>query len=341
MRALVWHGGNRLALEEVPEPEPAPGETVVHVVLAGICGSDLHPYRGEAAGRVPPLVLGHEAIVRAADGSRAAIFPLISCGACRACLRGEPSLCERRVLVGLNRPGVFAERIAVPEGLLVPIPSEVPDTAAVLAEPLATGVAVIRQESIGPGSSVLVIGCGSIGLLLVHAAVQAGAGVIAADPVPQRRQQAARLGAERVFASAEDVASGTVDVAVDAVGAQVAWTAGVRAVRSGGAVVIVGLAQPEGIMPVGDLVRRGISVRGHYAYDRRAFETALRLLATSPPRLDSLTILPLEQGAEAFRRLVSDPGSAVKMLLSVHGPVEERSQAHSVPIGLQETDQPA
>lgn len=68
MRALVWHGGNRLALEEVPEPEPAPGETVVHVVLAGICGSDLHPYRGEAAGRVPPLVLGHEAIVRAADG---------------------------------------------------------------------------------------------------------------------------------------------------------------------------------------------------------------------------------------------------------------------------------
>src|ERR1022692_4382191 len=126
MRASVWHGGNRLALEEVPEPEPAPGETVVHVVLAGICGSDLHPYRGEAAGRVPPLVLGHEAIVRAADGSRAAIFPLISCGACRACLRGEPSLCERRVLVGLNRPGVFAERIAVPEGLLVPIPSEVP-----------------------------------------------------------------------------------------------------------------------------------------------------------------------------------------------------------------------
>src|SRR5436190_356733 len=228
MKALVWRGGSLLTLEDIPEPEPAPGEVVVQVVLAGICGSDLHAYRGHDTARTPPLVRGHAAVART------------------------------------------------------------------------------------PGRSVMVIGCGSIGLLLVHAAAQSGARVIAADPVPERRRPASLLGAEQVLASAEDAASGSVDVAIDAVGTQDTWTAGVRAVRAGGTVVIVGLAQANGSMPVGDLVRRGISVHGHYAYERGDFDAAISLLATAPPQLDGMPILPLRQGAEAFRRMTSDLNTAVK-----------------------------
>ena len=342
MKALVWRGGSLLALEDVPEPEPGPGEVVVQVVLAGICGSDLHAYRGEASARTPPLVLGHEAVARTPGGARAAIFPLIGCGACGACRRGERSLCEQRVLMGLNRPGVFAERVAVPEGLLVPVPDGLADQTAVLAEPLANAIAVIRREQISPGRSVLVIGCGSIGLLLVHAATQGGARVIAADPVPERRRQASRLGAEQVLTSAEEAAAGSVDLAVDAVGTQQTWTAGVRAVRAGGTVVIVGLAQPNGSMPVGDLVRRGISIRGHYAYERGDFDTAISLLATAPPQLDGLPILPLGQGAEAFRRMTSDLDSAVKVLLRA-GPEAELLPEVSSPLApaARQPDQPA
>jgi threonine dehydrogenase-like Zn-dependent dehydrogenase len=329
MKALVWRGGSQLALEDIPEPEPGPGEVVVQVLLAGICGSDLHAYRGGDSARTPPLVLGHEALARTPGGSRAAIFPLIGCGTCRACQRGERSLCERRVLIGLNRPGVFAERVAVPEELLLPVPDGVADQTAVLAEPLANAVAVIRREQVSAGRSVLVIGCGSIGLLLVHAAAQSGARVIAADPVTQRRRQASRLGAGRVLASAEEAAAGSVELAIDAVGAEQTWTAGVRAVRAGGTVVIIGLAQPTGSMPVGDLVRRGISVRGHYAYERSDFDAAISLLATAPPHLGDVPILPLGQGAEAFRRMTSDLGSAVKVLLRASprdgGPQEEPS----------------
>jgi hypothetical protein len=89
MKALVWRGGNLLALESIPEPESGPGEVVVQVVLAGICGSDLHAYRGHDTARTPPLVLGHEAVARTPNGSRAAIYPLIGCGACDACRRGH------------------------------------------------------------------------------------------------------------------------------------------------------------------------------------------------------------------------------------------------------------
>jgi threonine dehydrogenase-like Zn-dependent dehydrogenase len=314
---------------------------VVQVVLAGICGSDLHAYRGHDTARTPPLVLGHEAVARTPSGSRAAIFPLIGCGACCACRQGERSLCERRVLMGLNRPGVFAERVAVPEDLLVPIPDGLADHTAVLAEPLANAVAVTRREHVSAGRSVMVIGCGSIGLLLVHAAAQSGARVIAADPVPERRRPASLLGAEQVLASAEDAASGSVDVAIDAVGTQDTWTAGVRAVRAGGTVVIVGLAQANGSMPVGDLVRRGISVHGHYAYERGDFDAAISLLATAPPQLDGMPILPLRQGAEAFRRMTSDLNTAVKVLLRAGPETELRRETLSpLATAARQPDQP-
>jgi threonine dehydrogenase-like Zn-dependent dehydrogenase len=338
MKALVWRGGDLLALEDIPEPEPGPGEVVVQVMLAGICGSDLHAYRGHDTARTPPLVLGHEAVARTPSGTRAAIFPLISCGACSACRRGERSLCEQRVLMGLNRPGVFAERVAVPEDLLVPVPDGLADQTAVLAEPLASAVAVIRREQVSADRSVLVVGCGSIGLLLVHAAAQSGARVIAADPVPERRRHASVLGADQVLASAEDAAAGSADIAVDAVGAQQTWNAGVRAVRAGGTVVIVGLAQANGSMPVGDLVRRGISVRGHYAYERGDFDAAISLLATAPPHLDGMPILPLGQGAEAFRRMTSDLDTAVKIFLRA-GPEAELPPEASP--ALATADQPA
>jgi threonine dehydrogenase-like Zn-dependent dehydrogenase len=124
MKALVWRGGSLLALEDVPEPQPGPGEVVVQVVLAGICGSDLHAYRGHDGVRTPPLVLGHEAVARP-PRFPGCYLPADQLRCCRACRRDERSLCER-VLMGLNRPGVFAERVAVPEGLLVPVPDGLP-----------------------------------------------------------------------------------------------------------------------------------------------------------------------------------------------------------------------
>ena len=318
MKALVWHGDRRLVLEELPEPAADADEVVFEVAFAGICGSDLHPYRGHAGPRRPPLVLGHEAVgsVRGRAG-RFALFPLVACGSCPACARGEAQLCEHRGLVGLDRHGVFAECVSVAADALVPIPEGLADEAAVLVEPLATAVSALRLERVIAGSALVVVGGGPIGLLTVYASVLAGANVIAVEPLAHRREIASRLGAADVLADAADLPPRAADVVVDAVGVEATWRAGVAAVRSGGSVCVVGLGQADGAMPMGELVRRGVTVRGHYAYTRDDFTAALEMLGHRPPPLDWLEVVGLDAAAEGFRRLVDEPETVTKVLVSI------------------------
>lgn len=320
MRALVWHGDDRLSLEDLPAPARGPGEVVVDVQLAGVCGSDLHPYRGHPGPRRPPLVLGHEAIATVAGRpGRYAVFPIVACGHCRACARGEENLCERRGLLGLDRPGVFAEQVSVREDALVAVPDVLDARLAVLVEPLATSISALRLERVAPEETVLVVGGGPIGLLAVYAAARLGARVLCAEPVAERRALAERLGAAAVFTDVRDVPAAEADAAIDAVGIEPAWRGAIAGVRMGGRVAIVGLGQAEGGMPVADLVRRGIAIRGQYAYTRADFRAALALLAERPPPSDWLDVFPLRDGAEAFRRLVHEPGSVTKALLAPRG----------------------
>jgi threonine dehydrogenase-like Zn-dependent dehydrogenase len=321
MRALVWHGASDLRVEDLAEPAPVAGEAVLHIRRAGICGSDLHAYRGHPGPRRPPLVLGHEAVgtLDRRDG-RFAVFPLSGCGVCPACRRGDENLCDRRTLLGMNRQGVFAERLAVAERNLVPLPDGLEDDAACLIEPLATALAAVRLEGVGDDTSVAVVGCGPIGLLTTYACRAAGASVVAADPVPERRAWAERLGATSTVADPATLPAGAADVAIDTVGAEATWRASLAAVRSGGSVAVVGLAQPEGSLPVGDLVRRGLRLRGVYAYRREDFAQALRLLQAHPPPLGWVSVVDLDEAPMAFHRLATSPGGAVKVLIRTEGP---------------------
>jgi threonine dehydrogenase-like Zn-dependent dehydrogenase len=138
-------------------------------------------------------VLGHEAVGTVAGRpGRFALFPLVACGACGGCARGEAQLCERRGLVGLDRQGVFAERIAVDEHALVPVPDSLDDRLGALVEPLATSVSALRLERVESGATVVILGSGPLG---VHAAVRLGVRVLAVEPLTHRRELAARLGA--------------------------------------------------------------------------------------------------------------------------------------------------
>ncbi len=318
MQALTWRGGPELTVDEIAAPEPGAGQVAFDVALAGICGSDLHPYRGHAGPRVPPLVLGHEAVGTSPSrpGERFVLFPLVGCGECAACLRGEVNLCRTRGLVGLDRQGVFADRVVVDSSALTPIPPGVDDRVAVLTEPLAASVSALRYAGTTSGDRVLVLGGGPIGLLAVHACVAAGIEVSLVEPVDQRREFAEQLGAAKTYASSDETVGLEIDLAIDAVGIQPTWQAGIAAVRMGGTVTIIGLGQAEGAFPVGDLVRRGITVRGHYAYTRADFDAALQLLTDHPPSLDWLRSMPLAEGAEGFRLLVEEPAANIKILLA-------------------------
>ncbi|HTE62263.1 MAG TPA: alcohol dehydrogenase catalytic domain-containing protein [Solirubrobacteraceae bacterium] len=315
--ALVWTGGTGLEVHDRAAPQAGAGEAVFNVALAGICGSDLHGYRGHPGPRRPPLVLGHEAVggVEGRDG-RFVLFPLFTCGACRSCLAGAENLCERRELLGLNRDGVFAGALSVPDSSLVEVPSAVPDRLAVLTEPLAVAVAALRQDGVAPGDRVLVIGAGPIGLLAVYAARAAGADVSVAEPLAGRRRFAQQLGASQVLERPEDAEAEAFDLVLDAAGFAATVASAMAAVRRGGQVTVLGLGDETVALPLADAVRRGVRIRGHFAYLRRDFAAALELLRADPVADAWLDVVPLAHGADAFRALVDEPDRVTKVLLA-------------------------
>ena len=314
MKGLVWRGDQDLSLEEVPDPAPGEGEVVLDVELAGICGSDLHPYRGHPGPRVPPLILGHEVVGRV-DGEQYTVYPLIGCGKCEWCAAGADNLCASWRLLGMHRAGAFAEQIVVPRHGLVPLPIGIDPRHAALTEPLACCLAALGPHDVGANTRVLVLGCGPIGLLTVFAAARSGAEVVAVDMVAERRRQAEQLGAVRAVAPSEDLAAGSVDIVIDAAGVQSTWRAGIDAVRNGGVVVVVGLGQAEGTFPMALLVRGAIRLRGQFAYTRDEFVRALDVLASGDLDLSWVDEASLGDGAGAFANLVAQPEHYIKVLL--------------------------
>jgi threonine dehydrogenase-like Zn-dependent dehydrogenase len=310
---LVWYGTRDVRFEDAPEPEPADGEVVLDVELAGICGSDLHGYRGHPGPRVPPLVLGHE-VVGSVGGETYTVFPLVGCGHCERCAAGEENLCATWRLIGMHRQGVFAERLALPESCLVPLPAGLDPRRAVLAEPLACCVGALAPSA--PAEHVVVLGCGPIGLLSAYVAALRGSQVTVVDPVPERREHALRLGVHAGVASGEELEPGSAGLVVDAAGFEPTWRTALAAVRNGGEIVMLGLGQAEGTFPMALLVRRAIRLRGQFAYSRADFARAVDLLGRGDMDLGWLSDAPLGEGAQAFANLTDNPARYSKVLLA-------------------------
>jgi threonine dehydrogenase-like Zn-dependent dehydrogenase len=310
VKALVWYGDRSISYEDAPEPEPGDDEVVLDVELAGICGSDLHGYRGHPGPRVPPLVLGHEVVARA-NGERFTVYPLIGCGECVHCLAGEDNLCASWRLIGMHRPGVFADRVAVPRRCLVALPDGIDTQHGALVEPLACCVGALAPH--GEAHTIAVLGCGPLGLLTVYLAGRSGASVTAVDPLSERRAIAERLGAAT---TADELGPGGFDLVVDAAGFEATWRAALAGVGTGATVVMLGLGNAEAPFPMAQLVRRAIHLRGQFAYTRADFARALEILAEGDLPLDWLSTAPLAEGAVAFADLVDRPAEHTKILLA-------------------------
>ena len=278
-RAAVMHEPGALVVEELDVEEPRPGEVVVRMNAVGVCGTDLHSYKGEWD-RPTPIVLGHEGagVVEAAgegaslrEGDRVVLSWAPACGECGACRRGRPAACGplssaigKGTLLGGHTglslggetvyrgtaTGALAERVVVAEGAAMPLPDAVPlEQAALLGCAALTGVgAVLNAARPEPGFSALVIGAGGVGQFVVQGARIAGAAeILVVDPVEARREQALALGATRACAP-DDVREAVtaldpegVDYAFDAVGAAATTKLALRWTRGGGTTVVVGL----------------------------------------------------------------------------------------------------
>jgi len=331
MKALVYLGPRRMELQDVPDPLPGPGEALVEVLAAAICGSDLHGFREASARRIPPLVMGHEVvgIVRgvgacvAADitGTRTVAMPVVSCGMCSRCEQGTPNVCPRRRLMGMDFPGAFAEAFTIPADQLRSVPAEIDDARAALVEPLANAVHVV-DRSVRDGDRVLVIGAGAIGLFAARVAFLAGAStVVVTDTVADRRVHADRLGAVAVDVgeaanTIETLTRGEgVDVVIDAAGFPATWALATDVVRSGGRVDVIGLGATEGPVRYQTVVAKALTVMGAYACVDADFARAVHLLASGAvDPSEWVTTTPLVDGQAAFETLV-DGGRQIKVVL--------------------------
>jgi 2-desacetyl-2-hydroxyethyl bacteriochlorophyllide A dehydrogenase len=265
-----------------------------------------------------------EGVDPAALGRRVVLKPIVSCGACDECRTGDINHCATGRLVGRDLPGGFAERFAVPAGAAVAVPSGLPDDLVTLTEPLANAVHV-ASRGVRTGDRVFVIGAGPIGVLMARAALLFGAAdVHVTDPVAGRLRLAEAQGAIALEGddAAEAVREATggrgPDLVIDAAGFEATWALGLRAVRTGGRIVQVGLGAASGSLDYFAVLGREVTITGSYAWTDDDFARALELLADG--ELDAtgwITRMPLEDGQRAFEELTGGGPARFKVVLEV------------------------
>lgn len=328
MKALVYLGPDTIALRDEPDAmRRAEDAVVVRVDAAGICGSDLHAYHGHDPRRVPPLVLGHEAVGRTPDGRRVVVNPLITCGRCARCSEGRTNLCPNRLMVGMQFPGCFAEAVAVPEANLIDVPPGASDAAAALTEPAACvlhGLHLAARAMVRPvaEAKALVIGGGAIGLLAALYLKAWGArGVRLAETSPARRRTAERAGVAEAFDPRETPPEEAgFDLVFDAVGGATTRRVASAAAAPGGVILHIGLQDNEGGFDARRLTLQEIAVIGTYTYTRADLVAALDALAGGVlGDLGWVEERPLTEGAAAFAELASGRSAAPKILLRPSG----------------------
>jgi 2-desacetyl-2-hydroxyethyl bacteriochlorophyllide A dehydrogenase len=331
MKALVYTRANEVQLQERPLPDAAPGEVVLKIEAVGICGSDMHAWHGHDPRRQPGLVLGHEfvgAIATSAApgyavGERFTGNPLVTCGYCDWCVQGRNNLCANRTMVGMTRPGAYAEYMSIPAASLVAMPQDLPYRAAALTEPAATAWHALNLTLRALARPihecrVLVIGGGAIGMLLALLMRHLGVGrtTLAELNAARRDAVAAHAGCETLDPKVTAPAESSYDVVFDAVGAKATRTQAFTAIKPGGVVMHVGLQDWASEIDMRKLTLAEITLLGTYTYttaDLRA--TVAALAARAFGDLDWVEERRLADGQQAFLDLDAGRCAAAKVLL--------------------------
>jgi L-iditol 2-dehydrogenase len=339
VRALVLTGNKRLDVRDVPAPEVGEKDVLVRVRACGICGSDVHGYDGSSGRRLPPLVMGHEAagvvervggeVSRFGPGARVTFDSTVFCGTCAYCRAGRWNLCDRRTILGVacaefRREGAYAEYVSVPEHIVHPLPDEVPMEHAAMVEPLSVAVHAVARAPM-PARAAVVVGTGTIGLLVLQALRAAGAQrVLALDVDEGKLALARKLGADvtidakRADAVAEvrRLTEGGAEVALECVGATEPIKTAVASVRKGGSVVLVGNIAPAIELPLQQVVSGELTLLGTAASSGE-YPRAIELLRSGAVDVRPLitATAPLEEGPRMFERLYAGEPGLMKVVL--------------------------
>ena len=327
MKAAVLVEPRTIQVKDVHVPEPGPGEVLIRVTLAGICGSDYSLYTGKLAVSLP-VIPGHEAIGRIeklgsgvsglAIGQRVTIQPNFSCGECRVCRSGHENICPAKVRLGIDTDGVFAEYVKVPAGYVWPIPEDLEDGVAVFTEPLAVPAHALKKTAPRKGDRTLILGAGVIGLLTLQLALLHGAEVTACDLEEKRLALAKRLGASQVIDANDPMESAynSFDYIYEASGAQAGLAQAIQLAGPSGRIVVLGLPGKENPVTTALIVRKELQIIGSMIYTDE-FPQVLdmlktRQIETAPLITAKIPLSELNRTLKAF----ASPGR-VKILVTI------------------------
>jgi L-iditol 2-dehydrogenase len=329
MDVLRIHAAGDVRLHAEPVPVPEPGQALVRVTAVGLCGSDLHWYAEGSTGTASltrPLVLGHEmgGVIASGprSGTRVAIEPADPCGRCDACRAGHGNLCPHVRFAGHSVfDGGLRGLMAWPERLLMPVPDALDDDEVSLLEPLGVALHAIDLGHVRAGMSAGVFGCGPIGLLLIRALRAFGVGpVLATDRLPHRVAAALASGASDARLVGDDGQPpgldewGPVDVAFEAAGTDEALETGLRTVRIGGRVVVVGIPSTPRTSVVAAVAReKGLTLAFSRRMKSHHMLGAIELVAHRGMDLSGLITsrFDLRDGPAAFAALAERGGLKV------------------------------
>lgn len=324
MKGVVYLGESEVEVRVFPNPEPGPGEVVVEMRAAGLCGSDLHKYHNSRdwAAEREGMISGHEpagvvarlgpGVENVAVGDRVCVYHSLGCGHCAYCLGGEPVFCAQEGAFGRTRDGCHADIMCAPARYCLPLPEEFSfAVGAMLACTAGTAFASVRKAPVVSGQTLVVFGLGPVGLTALLMGKAMGLRPIGVDVNPYRIELAKRLGADLVLnAKDDDPVRAVLDLTegrgaagiIECSGSALARSQTVAVAANHGTVVIVGAGAEEINLSQWDVLRKELTVRGNAVYSMSAYFEAVEFLQTHELPLDEMVThrFAVTQACEAF-----------------------------------------
>jgi len=338
MKAFVIEAPGRTKFIEISQPSPGPEEVLLRIQMVGFCGSDLNTYRGKNPLVSYPRIPGHEiaatiealgsGVPKAIEpGMDVTVFPYTSCGTCTACRRGRPNACRFNQTLGVQRDGAMTEYLTLPWEKVIPVEG-LSFEELCLVEPLSVGFHAVRRGRVTKEDTVVVLGCGTVGLGVVAAAVFYGARTIAVDIDEGKLELVRKVGATETINSASEnlhekleafTGGRGPDVVIEAIGLPTTFRAAIEEVAFTGRVVYIGYSNDPVTYETKLFVQKELDILGSRNALLKDFEGVINMLkqARFPVNNFISRVVPFAKAGRALDDWAANPTATRKILVDL------------------------
>ncbi|MBI9104452.1 MAG: zinc-binding alcohol dehydrogenase family protein [Spirochaetales bacterium] len=338
MKAFFIDEPGKTSFRDIPKPAVREGEVLLKLKRVGYCGSDLNTYRGRNPLVSYPRIPGHEIAAYIEEigpgvpdlfspGELITAVPYTNCGKCGGCLKNRPNVCEFNETLGVQREGSMTEYISLPYQKILKVNTEDPNVAAMI-EPLAVGFHAARRGRPEKGETVVIFGCGLIGVGAILKSLRSGATVIAVDIDNGKLELAKTLGAHHVINSAEEDLQARVkeltegigpDLALEAVGFEGTYVQAIDVVSYAGRVVYVGYANGPVTYETKKFLLKELDICGSRGSEAEDFMDVIDMLEEDVIDINLLItrVVPFNEAGEAIAAWSENPGAVTKLILDL------------------------